>query len=189
MTLLKTTDDLRYRVDPVPTELEEAALSAARSCGYDRCEEHLLHAEVLEIRWVDTDSIRESIDPDSDEVLSNDAVVMVKWQTWAVPKHFHGQYEQGVVERVESIIVDADVLRDGQVLTYGLGPEYNWLHWEERSATGSEPPSEVYDSLSQLIGAEWRDDVRAHAEDDETYADRVHPSLRLAVTAALAGGD
>lgn len=189
MATLDSTDALRYRDDPIPTTLEEAALSAASSCGYDRSEEHLLHAEVLEIRWVDTASIREAIDPESDEDFSGQEVVMVKWRTWAVPQSLDGEYEQAVLERLESIIVDADILRDGEVCTYGLGPEYNWLHWEEHPVAGAEAPAEVYESLSELISTEWSDDVRAYAEGDESYLDGIHPSLRPAVAAVLAGDE
>lgn len=184
-------DHLVYRADPVSENIYEAASDAAAQCGYDQIEEVLLDYTVLDIRWVSTDSVKvrypEFLVPPCSFLL--DEIVRVDWLTWAVPKQFDGRYEDAVIGRSESIVVAVSILMEREVFTYGLGPEYNWLEWEEGSAPSSDPPDAVFEALGELIIGDWREDVREHADEDPKYLDGIHPSLRLAVAKAIDNED
>jgi len=115
---------LAYRPEKVPKTIREASGEAARACGYDQFEEELLHSEILNVRWVAVDSVKTHfsafLEPPC--TFSPRKVVRIDWQTWAVKTQFDGQYEEAVVERVESIVVDVPTLMAGEVFSYGLGP-------------------------------------------------------------------
>lgn len=181
-------DHLVYRADPVSEHIYEAASDAAAQCGYDQIEEVLLDYTVLDIRWVSTDSVKARypeflVTPCS---FSTDEIVRVDWLTSAVPKQFDGRYVDAVIGRSESIIVAVSILMEREVFTYGLGPEYNWLEWDEGSAPSSDPPDVVFEALGKLIIGDWREYVREHADEDPKYLDGIHPSLRAAVAQVIA---
>lgn len=188
---MSNMDRLVYRAGPVSDEIHDAASDAAAQCGYDQTEEVLLDYMVLNIRWVSTDSVKALypeflIAPCS---FSPDEIVRVDWLTWAVPKRFDGRYESAVIGRSESIVVAVSTLLEREVFTYGLGPEYNWLEWDEGSAPPSDPPDAVFEALGELIIGDWREEVKAHADEDPKYLDGIHPSLRAAVAQVIADGD
>ena len=76
-------------------------------------------------------------------------------------------------------------LISGKVFTYGLGPEYNWLEWEEGVPPAGEPTASAFKALSALITGDWRDDVREHAEEKTGYLEGIHPFLQPAVAKAI----
>ena len=184
-------ESLVYRDEPVSDQIYEAAADAAAQCGYDQTEEVLLDCTILEVRWVSSDSVK-AFYPEflvSPCFFSPDEIVRVDWLTWAVPKQFDGRYEEAVVGRSESIVVAVSTLMEQKVFTYGLGPEYNWLEWEEGSSVLADPPQVVFEALSKLISGDWREDVKEHAGEDPNYADHMHPSLRAAVSHVIAVRD
>lgn len=187
---MSTMDLLVYTSDPVPESVRTAAGDAAAQCGYDRFEEVLLDYEVLDVRRVAAASVKvlypEWLQPPCS--FSPDEIVRVDWQTWAVPKRFDGRYEEAVITRAESIVVAISTLMEREVFTYGLGPEYNWLEWEEGSST-AEPTSSAFEALSERITGEWRDYVREYADEDPSYLYEIHPNLRAAVAEAVGEGD
>lgn len=185
---MSNMDRLVYRAGPVFDEIYDAASDAAAQCGYDQTEEVLLDYTVLDIRWVSTDSVKALypeflIAPCS---FSPDEIVRVDWLTWAVPKRFDGRYESAVIGRSESIVVAVSTLIDREVFTYGLGPEYNWLEWDEGGSPSLDLPAAVFESLGELIIGEWREEIREHADEDPSYLGGIHPSLRAAVAQVIA---
>jgi hypothetical protein len=78
---------------------------------------------------------------------------------------------------------------DRKVFTYGLGPEYNWLEWDESSSVPVDPPPVVFETLSELITGDWRDDVKERADEDPSYLDCIHSNLRAAVAQVIAERD
>lgn len=184
-------ESLAYRDDPVSEEIYEAAADAAAQCGYDQLEEVLLDYTVLDVRWLSSDSVK-ALYPEflvAPCFFSPDEIVRVDWLTWAVPKQFDGRYEEAVIGRSESIVVAVSTLMERKVFTYGLGPEYNWLGWDEGSSVPADPPPDVFEALNEVISGDWRDDVREHADEDPTYLDRIHPSLRSVVAQVIADRD
>ena len=147
----------------------------------------MLHSVVLDIRRVTADSVKENypwvIDPSAS--LSPDDVVRVDWQTWAVPNNFNGTYEEAVVERAESIVVDIPTLLAREVFSYGLGPEYNWLSWQEFAAPGGELRTEVFRALCDVIRGDWADRIREYADGDVDYQAYIHPALSAAVAEVI----
>lgn len=185
---MSNMDRLVYRAGPVSDEIYDAASDAAVQCGYDQTEEVLLDYTVLCIRWVSTDSVKAHypeflIAPCS---FSPDEIIRVDWLTWAVPKRFEGRYESAVIGRSESIVVAVSTLIEREVFTYGLGPEYNWLEWEEGSSPPLDLPDAVFEALGELIVGDWAEDVREHADEDPDYLEGIHPSLRAAVSRVIA---
>lgn len=180
-------DRLAYRPDPVPESLWDTARDAAAQCGYDQFEEKLLDHQVLSIRWVCAESARAQFPEffEAPSPLVEDEIVRVDWRTYAVQECFDGDYEKAVVERVESIIVDVSTLVARGVVTYGLGLEYNFIEWQEGVPTGEEMPDAVFQSLSDLILTDWREDVQEWADGDPTYLDGIHPRLRDAVAEVM----
>jgi hypothetical protein len=183
-------EDLIYLPTPVPDSIHEAAYDAAAQCGYDREEEVLLDAEIVDVRMVSPESVKaiypEWLDPPCS--YSPDEIVRVDWNTWAVPKRFDSRYEQAVIARAESIIVASSTLLEGEVFTYGLGPEYNWLEWDEHTAPSREPPESVFEALCRMITDDWHDEILEYADDDPSYLDGIHPKLKQAVAKVLAEG-
>lgn len=182
---------LAYRDDSVSEQIYDAAADAAAQCGYDQFDEVLLDYTVLDVRWVSSESVK-TLYPEflaAPCFFSPDEIVRVDWLTWAVPKRFDGRYEGAVIGRSESIVVAVSTLLERQVFTYGLGPEYNWLEWEEGSSVPTDPPPAIFEALNELILGDWRDDVREHADEDRGYLDRMHPDLRAAVAQIIAEKD
>lgn len=178
---------LIYRDDPVPEQIYEAARDAAAHCGYDPFEEVLLDCKVLDIRWISGDSAREFyaeflVPPCS---FSSEEIVRIEWLTWSVPKQFDGSYEKAVIARSESIVVAVSTLMNREVFTYGLGPEYNWLEWQEGSPPPSELPTTVFEALGQLIVGDWLEDVQEHADGEPSYIKEIHPQLQAFVAKAI----
>jgi len=178
---------LKYRRGPIPDALRASAMQAASQVGFDQFEEFFLDGRILKMRWVHADSVRANfstfLEPPCD--FNPEEIVRVDWQTWAVPKSFTGKFEGAVVERVESIVVAAETLLADEIFTYGLGPEYNWLHWEEESPSGVALPNSVFTAIRDLIEGDWRDQVSEYAEGDDSYLEGVHPRLRAAVKRVL----
>lgn len=179
--------DLAFRRGSIPAHIRESALSAAAQCGYDQYEEHFLWARILKIQWVAEASVRAHFPEYLKEPCNFDPqqIVRVSWQTWAIQKRFNGQFEKSVVERVESIVVAVETLLAGKVMTYGLGPEYNWLQWGEGIATDKELPVKVFDALRDLIEGEWQDDVFEYFEEDDAILNDVHRRLKPAIKRIL----
>ena len=183
---METMKLLNYTDEPIPESIRSAADYAASQCGYDPFEEVLLDYEVVGIRRVSAQSVKENypvwLRPPCS--YSPEDMVRVDWQTWAVPKRFGGYYEKAVIARAESIVVAISTLISGKVFTYGLGPEYNWLEWEEGVPPPGEPTAPAFKALSALITGDWRDDVREHAEEKTGYLEGIHPFLQPAVAKA-----
>jgi hypothetical protein len=178
---------LTYRPEPVAADVREAAGYAASQCGYDQFEEILLNHEIVDVRRVSAESVRalyaDWLQPPCS--FSPDEIMRVDWLTWAIPKRFNGEYEAAVIARAESIVVAATTLLAREVFTYGLGPEYNWLEWEEGRPPSNELPASVFGALRELISGDWRNDVREHADDDASYLDQIHPKLQGAVAKVI----
>jgi len=191
MTTLKSVSQLQYRTTTITQGLREAALEAATQCGYDRTDETLLHSAIDRIRWVTPQCAQtffsDSLVPEGE--WSANEIIQIDWHTWAIAKEFDARYEESVVERVESIVVAVPPLLSGEIFSYGLGPEYDWLHWEEGKAIEQELPTEVFDALQELIAREWRSQVIEVAGGDDDYLSGIHPKLQAAVAAVLCGGE
>lgn len=182
-----TVEVLKYRQGSVPDALRASAMQAASEVGFDRFEEYFLDGRILKMCWIHADSVRAHF-PEFLESPCNfnpEEIVRVDWQTWAVPKAFSGEFEGAVIERVESIVVGAETLLSGEIFTYGLGPEYNWLHWEDGRPSGAALPNGVFAAIRDLIEGDWCDQVLEHAEGDDSYLESVHPILRAAVKRVL----
>lgn len=184
-------DELVYRSAPVSEKILEAASDAAAQCGYDQTEEALLYHAILDVRWVSGDSVRslypEFLEPPCS--FAPDEIVRIDWLTWAVPLRFDGRYEKSVITRAESIVVAVSTLVKREVFTYGLGPEYNWLEWQDGVSPPEDLPDGVFEALGELIAGDWREDVREDAEMDPNYLDNLHPKVRAAVTEVIEGRD
>jgi hypothetical protein len=188
---MEAIDQLSYTSDTIPESIPEAAGDAAAQCGYDQFEEVLLDYEIVGIRRVSAQSVKDHygawLQPPCS--FSPDEIVRVDWQTWAVPKRFDNTYEKAVIARAESIVVAVTTLMAREVFTYGLGPEYNWLEWQEGAPPAGEPSESTFKALGDLIVGDWLDDVREDADGQPGYLDRIHPSLKAAVAEAIADRD
>ena len=69
-----------------------------------------------------------------------------------MPKRFDNSYEKAVIARAESIVVAVTTLMEREVFTYGLGPEYNWLEWQEGDYTASGPSESTLKALATKGG-------------------------------------
>ncbi len=186
-----TMDLLTYASDLIPESVWDAAGDAAAQCGYDQFEEVLLDYLIVDIQRVSVQSVKEKypewLQPPCS--FSPNEIVRVQWQTWAVHKGFDGTYEKAVIARAESIVVATSTLIAREVFTYGLGPEYNWLEWEEGFPPGGEPTASAFAALSDLITGDWRESIDEHAYGKPDYLAGIHPSLRLAVAKAIDNED
>ena len=191
MTELKSLSQLEYSPDPIPDDFSGLAMDVASECGYDKWEEHLLHASIRDIKWLTKESAEQFFSNDLQPVgeYSPQELLRIDWHTWSIPQRFNGLFEKAVVERVESVVVAAPILITGEVFTYGLGPEYNWLYWEEQGASADAPPQEVFDALNDLIKGDWKDKVAEYADGHDAYISSVHPLLQAAVSSALDDAD
>ncbi len=188
---MEAMDQLTYTSDPIPESVRDAAGDAAAQCGYDQFEEVLLDYEIVGIRHVSAQSVKDHygawLQPPCS--FSPDEIVRVDWQNWAVPKRFNKAYENAVVARAESIVVAISTLLAREVFTYGLGPEYNWLEWEEGGPPPGEPSESALTALGDLIVGDWQEDVREDADGQPSYLDEIHPTLKAAVAKAIADQD
>jgi hypothetical protein len=182
-----TMDRLTYTSDRIPESVRDAAGDAAAQCGYDQFEEVLLDYVIVGIRRVSARSVKdhypEWLEPPCS--FSPDEIVRVDWQTWAVPKGYVSACKGGVIARADSILVAIPTLLAREVFTYGLGPEYNWLEWEEGVPPAGEPAACAFEALYDLITSEWLDDICWDADRDPRYLDDLHPDLRATVAKAI----
>ncbi len=183
--------DLEYLPDQLSDEIWAAAHDAAAACGYDRFEEVLLHAEAIDVCRVAASSVEQHYAwiKNPPAAFPYDEVVRVDWRTWAVPKNFSGAYEDAIIGREESIIVAIRTLIAREVFTYGLGPEYNWLQWQETSQPDGEPPPEAFSALCSLIRGDWSYYLPEYADGEEDYLEGIHPALREAVAEVISQAD
>jgi hypothetical protein len=188
---MEAIDQLSHTSDPIPESIREAAGDAAAQCGYDQFEEVLLDYEIVGIRRVSAQSAKDHygawLQPPCS--FSPDEIVRVDWQTWALPERFDNTYEKAVIARAESIVVAVSTLMAREVFTYGLGPEYNWLEWQEGAPPAGKPSESTLNALGDRIVGDWLDDVREDADGQPGYIDRIHPSLKVAVAEAIADRD
>ena len=180
-------DHLTYRVEPVPPSVQKAAEVAAAQSGFDPAEEVLIEFEINSVRWVSEESVKafykEWLLPPCS--YSTKEIVRIDWHTWAVPNRFTGGYEKDVIERSESVVVAIPTLLEIGLVTYGLGPEYNWLEWGEGSPASADMPASVFDMLGELITGEWREEIQEHAQEYPDYLELIHPRIRDAVAVVI----
>ena len=181
---------LNYRNGLITNEIQVAALKAASQCGYEHSEEIYLGGLILEIRWVDAQSVSTYFPEYLGEPSSFDAnaILRIDWQNWVISKQYDGLFDKAIIERHESIVVAEAVLLSGEVFTSGLGPEYNWMYWEDLPPMKTEPPQEVFSTLREVIKNEWRDEILDYAEGDDGYLDRINPLLKSAVESVIKSG-
>ena len=188
---MATMDRLTYTAGPIPRSVRAAAGDAAAQCGYDQSEEVLLDYEIIGIRRVSARSVKDHyptwLQPPNP--LSPREIVRVDWQTWAVSRSYPIACKRGVTVRAESIIVAVPTLLTGEVFTYGLGPEYNWLEWGQGVPSAGEPGPSAFDALYDLITMEWLHDVCCDADGNPRYLDEMHPDLRVAMAKAIENCD
>jgi hypothetical protein len=171
---------LRYRVEQVPDHIQAVARDATEHFGYDLFAEIPLGSSVQSIRWVSVDSVKE-VYPEFLEPpysFSADEIIRIDWLTWSVSRKFSRSLDQAVISRSESIIVAVSTLMEQEAFTYCLGPEFNWLEWEESDAIVADLPAFVVEELGKLIAGEWRDHVRELVDSDPNYIEGIHPALR-----------
>lgn len=94
-----------------------------------------------------------------------------------------------MIARAESIVVAITSLMAREVFTYGLGPEYNWLEWQEGVPPAGELSAFALKALGDLIVGNWREDVREDADVQPSYLEGIHPSLKTAVAKVIADQD
>ena len=80
-------------------------------------------------------------------------------------------------------------LVEREVFTYGLGPEYNWLEWQDGVPPPGDLPDDVFEALGELIAGDWLEDVRDDADMDPNYLNNLHPKVRSAVTEVIESGN
>lgn len=184
--------NLEYRTELVPDHIQAVARDVAEHFGYDMFAEIPLGTSVQNVRWVSADSVR-SVYPQFLEPpfsFSADDILRIDWQTWSVSRTFARGLDQAVISRSESIIVAASTLMEQEVFTYCLGPEFNWLEWDESEAAVADLPAFVIEELGKLISGQWRESVRAQVGTNPDYIGGIHPALRpyvfLAATENLA---
>lgn len=184
---MKTLDLLTYTLDPIGDDVWDAAGDVAAQCGYDQYEEVLLDYKIVAIRQLSEQSVKdhyaEWLQPPC-AFLPNE-IVRVDWHTWAVPKGYANACKSGVIARSESIVVGIPTLLAGEVFTYGLGPEYNWLEWGDGTTPAGAPGPSALDELYNLITSEWLDDVCWDAEGNPDYLNDLPSDLSMTLAKAL----
>lgn len=74
-----TMDLLAYTSDPLSESVRDAAGNAAAQCGFDQWAEVLLHHEILSVRRVSAQSVKEAYPGCS--CVTNEPV-HIDWQIW-----------------------------------------------------------------------------------------------------------
>ena len=182
MDNLIANNKLIFRDKTIAPDILEAAHDAVGQCAYNHSEEYLLHYSVLDVKWIAADSVNEFfIDNPCDDESSS--ILLIVWRAWVIPNIFSVDFEESVEERNESMCVALPVLLAREVFTYGLGPEFNWIYWEDLgSAPAISPPIEVYESLADLIDGDWSDSLSEYITENESFMENCHPSLKQAIT-------
>lgn len=188
---MEATDQFAYTADPIPESVCDEAEDAAAQFSYDRFEEVLLEDEIVDIRRVSAQPVKDHygvwLQPPCSSCTNG--IVRVDWQTWAVPKRFNNAYEKAVIARAESIVVATTTLMAREVFSYGLGHEYNRLEWQEGVRPADELPAFALKAIGDLIVGDWWEDVREDAGGQPSYHEGTRPSLKTAMATAIAGQD
>ena len=173
---------------PISQEIIEAAEYAASQCGYDPDREIFLGC-VVHVGWPSPYELALLSEKfgNPPEVFAGGDVISVSWSTWAIPAHFNSPDVSGIIPRFETILVEVSTLMAREVMTYGLGRDYNWLDWRDGLGLAGEPPEHVFAALSNVIRTNgyWATTIRECADGDPAYLETVHPRLRDAVAAVL----
>lgn len=144
---------------------DEIWAAAERNAAQALCEEwneEILYSKVLNVRWLDEAKAQALFSKylEPKDPLKSDEILRVDWEAWVVPREFNGKFEEAIIHRVQSACIDRSSLLCGEVRTYGLGPEYNYL-WSETDpfdvVSTQNVPEEAIAKLVLLARNNWRD--------------------------------
>jgi len=152
-----------------------------------------LDGEILDVEWLTQESATKAFSEYLKEPfnLSPDDFFRIDWQAWMISKDFTLELEKAITIRTESIYVDKTTLLNNVVFTYGYGPEYNWLHWQEISNPTSydenNPPIEVIEAYFELLEGDWAYELKEYFEDelDLEFLNKSHPLIKSTIEKPL----
>lgn len=160
---------LQYLPEEPTPELLEQAEEAAFKVGHDWDEEHPLHARVLAMRTLTPESQRQWYE-DFPEPAPR--IHRIDYVSWAVSRRFSLDLVENVVVRVEGICIDEETLTSGEIITYCMGREIEFLSWKDAvvpaSLANGPLPQEVLEELVDLLEDCWDRDLLEYAEGDPT---------------------
>lgn len=143
--------DLHYEPE-IPATLK-ASEENVLALSYDSFSgEVLVFGRVLELRCLTSGSTAEflaSIGWNRHE--SEAPVVEIDFEAWIIPAEFSPENPEDLIYRSNRVFVDADTLIKDKLVTYGLGPEYNYLEWLEISGSSGPLPPEKLELLADVI--------------------------------------
>ena len=185
--------EIFYRGGKADQDILDAAFSAAYDCACDRNEEILLDVEILDVEWLTQESATKAFSEylKAPFNLSPDDFFRIDWQAWVISKDFTLELDKAITIRTESIYVDKTTLLNKEVFTYGFGPEYNWLHWQEISNPTSydenNPPIEVIEAYCELLEGDWAYELKEYFEDelDLAFLNKLHPLIKSTIEKLL----
>lgn len=182
---LVSENKLIFQEGPIDADILDASKETVGECAYDHSLEYLLHHSILELRWIDPRSVREHFGSFLEEpcCIEPNSILQIVWKAWVIPMEFSVEFEDSIEERHETMCVALPVLLAREVFAYGLGPDYNWLYWENLgSAPAISAPNEVYEALSSIIENDWKYEFHEQVQDNEDFIENCHPMLRETLT-------
>lgn len=145
------TLDLHYEAE-IPATLKAAGENVF-SLAYDSFSgEVLVFGQILELRCLTSESTAEYLDSIGWHLETSAApVVEIDFEAWIIPADFSPKNPENLIYRCNRVFVDADRLVKDKLVTYGLGPEYNYLEWLEIGDRSGTFPPEKLELLADVI--------------------------------------
>lgn len=152
-------------------------------------DEVYLDGEIIGVKRISEDECRKKF-PNSDPDV--DGVLRVDYELWTVAIPIKLGSPDEFIHRIEHVYVEESVVREGIVVTYGLGPEKNYLEWgngsdERGSAESLGVPEIVLDNYVEEVLEENLEDIEEWLDGDgANIPDDIHPTIRKVYERVLA---
>ncbi|MGM0983297.1 MAG: hypothetical protein ACQEXG_07690 [Pseudomonadota bacterium] len=142
------------------SNLLEAASNVPAAMGAYLDEGVFLGGDVLNLQLLDAESTASIIGPMSVDEAIADPLVRLEYTMWVLPKDFDAGDPERLIHMREEIYTRSSLILEGQVVTYGLGVEYNitdYAETEESDSEASDPnlPALYRCHLLDYIKDEW----------------------------------
>lgn len=183
-------NDVTYTSVEPSDLLLNAATSAAWACCTEEFRE--LDCDILSAKNLTTASALALFGNLADGPYPIDPATIwrVDWQLWVCVAKFNHKYPWQIELMKEHIYIDEKTLLDRDAVTYIMGPEYNWLEWQDDQQTTMEiddarAPKAVLDGFCDLVETSWSENIREHFE-DELPSEALPQQLRQVILKVLA---
>lgn len=157
------------------TELSEEIIDAADEAfaiGYDQFDgEVLITGRVLRVERLNEELAKTFTAYDEAEDEADNPLVEIEYEIWVLPKSFDLHNPDELSYRRDKVIFESETLVSGSAVSYGLGPEYGQLSWDQLEwlsgrAKEVNLPTEMYEEYISKICETREENIWTYFDND-----------------------